>query len=738
MQNRIHHQLPLMAKKRTRGIALLESLLALGIVSGGILASLAFNANVTGYSANNRVSSLALIAAQARLEELRQLPFDDLEDLLPGSRTVTQDSPAFSSNGSVSVTVCWTTSLVTSGGITVNNIRRVAVAAVGGGRNCDAATDGAPGRLETLIARSDARFTANQSAQGRKADGDATLVSDFPKPTGTPELIPGGFQIVRNPEGVITAVYNPSTGQALENTGGLLFATISGNIILDNKRILEAQFTVPEPDPIDSPLPSRERYRFERLLVGAEGNAFCRTYYPGSEVGANETPPDPPKLARNDLGVLVEDTGPNGISVIQYTCVVPNEWRRTILLATRNTNEKVCVGVPTLQPEDETDDLLRSPGRLYTGRGRVPDPDDAESGLVVRTGMRGSSILEFADGATEVLAPLSGSFGYAASIGSVCKEGQPCYLDDGDVGLVRDWIPGGHHYFVMDNRDGLCADRMDEVFLSLDRTDPEDFTTRVAYYGNFLFRNPQIVYCTNQKEYTARLGSFAPGAEFSSVDCLSSTAFSGFLTPGSGVTNDLVGNQVFFSSSSRFATPCVVAGPLGTRASAYSCGFPDRFGVNEDPDDPGPFEGLELILRVQQAALTFAPSQATLFRSFKVPHDVVNQSFIFTDDTTGGGGGGGGGSGGGGDPVTTCSVPISWTGTAPSNIEAISGADSSGTAANCTVPNNNKKSFTCSYSGVEVGETLTLQVTVKNKGANVVLSDTYSVPATCDNRSTIF
>ena len=66
---------PTPLRTRRSGIALIEAMLALGVVMAAVVGVLWFNATILGASAGGRVNSAGMLAAQAKLEELRNTPF---------------------------------------------------------------------------------------------------------------------------------------------------------------------------------------------------------------------------------------------------------------------------------------------------------------------------------------------------------------------------------------------------------------------------------------------------------------------------------------------------------------------------------------------------------------------------------------------------------------------------------------------------------------------------------------
>lgn len=532
---------------RQAGIALLEALLSLGLVTGGVIASLAFNANVVSVSTTTRVSSAALAAAQAKLEELRNV---DYPAIVSGDDTVDFNSPGFIGQSSITVKRCWLTEDVMGpDGVTpIAGILELTVAATGGADDCDASDGGSPVRLSALIAQADPRLAATNVADLSGADGNAEKVNALPDSVDnlTPTNNSGGFQIYKDGSGKILAIASPSGGSVLVPKEGsdLKYTTISGNIIFRGARsIAEARLAT----------------------VGGEGNVICRTYWPDIEVGQNSstTPPTPvvppPALIRNG----------ETITYIQYSCIAADGWRRAIYLLTRNPTrspkDKVCVGFPSQQGTATTDVLL-SPGRQYLGR----NFDEVDPTLKVFTGVRGA-----ADDSSQ--------------IGSVCQPGQHCYEDESEFG-ARGWVPGGHHFTVVDKgetegADVLCSTQMEAMFRAIDQVDPTDDATQDRVYRNYLFRNPQKVACINNKNYNDQL-DIIPFDE-TTTDCYSTTKVGGFLTPIDSATINPF--NIRFGANAPLLVPCLPAGAFGnpggaSRGGAYLCGFPDLPGEPEATD----------------------------------------------------------------------------------------------------------------------------------------------------------
>jgi Tfp pilus assembly protein PilV len=537
-------------KQRQSGIALLEALLSLGLVTGGVIASLAFNANVVSVSTSTRVSSAALAGAQAKLEELRNV---DFADIVSGNDDIQFASPGFIGQTNITIRRCWITEQINDpAGTTVDGIRRLTVAAVGGGANCDASDGGSPVRLSALIAESDPRLAASNVANFAGADGAASKVNALPaSATGlTPTTNSGGFQIYRDASdpNKILAISSPGGGPVLVPNGesSLKYATISGNIIFRGARtITEAK----------------------AASVVAEGNAICRTYWPEIATGqtTNNTtiPPTittvtpPPSVARTSGGLT------ETITYIQYSCIVADGWRRSIYLLTRNANrnpkDKVCVGFPSQQGTSSVDVLL-SPGRQYFGR----------SGLI--------------DAPT--LAGIRGAFDDSAQIGSVCLPGQPCYQDSSEFS-ARGWVPGGHHFTVVDQAlpeqtEQFCATQIEQMFRVIDQSNPADDTTQDTVYRNYLFRNPQKVACINNKTYNDLLEAEDPiDLNSPSSDCYTTTKVGGFLTPLDA--SDINPFDIRFGANAPLLIPCLPAGAFGrtgtvSHGGGYVCGFPDLPG----------------------------------------------------------------------------------------------------------------------------------------------------------------
>jgi Tfp pilus assembly protein PilV len=552
IQNKLSSQRHL--KSRMSGIALIEAMLALGVVMAAVVGILWFNATILGSSAGSRVNSAGMLAAQAKLEELRNTPF---ATIAAGNDIVVFESPGFVGQASISVNRCWSVAALQHSGASVPDIVRVVVSAVGGGGTCDTTDATAPVRLISLLAKSDPRLAAQNSIANSPADGKGKLVSSYTPPqTATSAPSPTGFNVITN-DGVVVAVTSPSGGPALVSDDGssLKFATISGNIMFDGAR------TVAE---------------FAKLLVRIEGNAMCRVYFPAYNP-ATPSATAPPTITG----------GGATLGYVQYSCVVGDGWRRSIVVLTGNADEKVCVGYPAMQPTDETADLLESPGRQYVGR-----KAGAQAGEWVWEGVRGAS-----DG--------------TSAIGSVCSSADStgCWANDNTNG-TRGWVPGGHHYFVMPKSAGLCADRIETVGTAIDTASAGQTSVAPSLYTNYFFRNPHKVYCTNDKAYTNTLPAIPTNEEFTTSDCYSYTKVSGFINQDTGIVVN--GNQIVFGSNSTYYAPCRSMGAYGNFGGGYVCGFPESVTTSLTPFLSG---------------YTFNPGSYSGLAPLAVPLDFVRKSF---------------------------------------------------------------------------------------------------------------
>lgn len=557
-----------------RGIALLEALLALGIAVAGLLALIGFNARVAGMNMQNRINSAAMLAAQAKLEELRNTDFDSL---VAGSDNVSFASPGFATQLPVSIDRCWTLAAVSVPNVSTTNLYTVTVAAVRQGGGCSTDIGARPAaRLVTLIARTNPRVAAKNVATSAAADGAGKLIKGVP--SGTPvSTTPGGFQIYQDSGGNLTGVYNPQTNTTLApGTGSLLFAVINGNIMFD--RALTAE-------------------EFKRLQVQAEGNGLCRKFYPGYSDTATSNP-TPPTIAG----------GGQTLAYVQYSCVVADGWRRSVLVFPPGVSsttdplqitgeDKVCVGYPAMQPSPPSGgDLLQAGGRQYVGR-----KETTLSGLAYElSGMRGT-----ADGVD-------------AQIGSICAPNASaaagdCGFDTTSLG-ARGWVPGGHHYFVMAAASNpYCSSRITEVLSAIDASGAGRGTTAPSNYMGYLVRNPHKVYCANTKTYTNSLPPIPFGQEFSSDECYSYTKLSGFMTPT--VTASVDPSQIVFGSSSTYAVPCTPMGAFWEKGGGYACGFPESTA--------------EIRVTPLVDGYVFSPTRYGGLDPLSFKHDIVGKSFTY-------------------------------------------------------------------------------------------------------------
>lgn len=385
--------------KHESGVSLIEALVAMAVMLGGMAAILGFHSNVTGNSAQNRLATAAMSAAQSKLEELRNLPFDDLAD---GSDPTpyTIINPGIGGAFQVKLDRCWSFTPISA---VSDSLVAASVAVVRDGEVC-VPNGPALASLTTFIAETDPRIAARNVDIQRRADGDARLVEGYEPPEGDHPSLPGGFQLIKE-DGALVAIFNPSTGQALlpkNSDNPLKYAEINGNIIFKG---------------------SRDADEIENLTIKAEGAATCRLFYPGSE-GASSTVPS-------------VSAGGTTISYVQYSCIVADQWRRAIFLLPA-TGESACVGHPDLQQDADETDILAANARQYYGYAWKIDEDGTKK--KIEAGIRGS-----VDGAS-----------FPAVIGSVCVEGQSCWQDE----ELRGWVPGGHHFFIKSEGDGSCKDAM--------------------------------------------------------------------------------------------------------------------------------------------------------------------------------------------------------------------------------------------------------------------------------------
>ena len=385
--------------KHQSGVSLIEALVAMAVMLGGMAAILGFHANVTGNSAQNRLAAAAMSAAQSKLEQLRNRPFNELADGSdPNPYRII--NPGIGGAFEVKLDRCWSFTPLSA---VSDSLAAATVAVVREGEAC-VPNGPALASLTTFIAEADPRIAARNVDIQRRADGDARLVEGYTPPEGEHPSLPGGFQLIKE-DGALVAIFNPNTGQALlpkDSDDPLKYAEINGNIIFKG---------------------SRDADDIENLTIKAEGAATCRLFYPGSE-GASPAVPS-------------VSGGGKTVSYVQYSCIVADGWRRAIYLLPA-PGESACVGHPNLQHDGDETDILAANARQYYGYAWKTDEDGTKK--KIEAGIRGS-----VDGAS-----------FTAVIGSVCVEGQSCWQD----AELRGWVPGGHHFFVKKDGDGSCADSM--------------------------------------------------------------------------------------------------------------------------------------------------------------------------------------------------------------------------------------------------------------------------------------
>lgn len=491
--------------RRQNGFTLLEALIAIALLGFAFATTIAFHGALLGSAGENRLRAAAMSLAEAKLEELRAQPFASLG---PGSSD-TRDLSGFGffSLTTIQLRRCWD---VTEESPT---LKRVRVAVSRGAEICAPWADSALVTLTTFVAQ-------NNFAQGGtktladeiyNPDGRGKIISydpaDPPPAYAGAPLLPGGFEVLEHEGGF--SLCDPIMGQCLVPTpdddrdGAQDFATISGNIFISARNCISGSGSVPERCGIS---------------ILAEGNALCRLHYPDDSLGAAAP-------------ALPSVIGLESLTYIRYSCVVADQWRRTIGVSPA-AGEKACVGNPRLilGEAGDTDDQLRSRVRFYDGRQPLAvDPDDGSVIEQAPHGVKGG--------------PLTGEL--QAVVGSVCMVGDPCWSDTASRGLV----PGGHHFLLMPESGGNCSARMKEVEL----LDGEAETR----FAPMLARNPDIFHCTSSKDY---FGDF----------CIGVTRISGFI--GNQASIDVDADDIsILASNVQVASSCSYFGPFGNSGGGYLC-----------------------------------------------------------------------------------------------------------------------------------------------------------------------
>ena len=502
-----------------RGFTLLEAIIAIAILALALGATLAFHGNILGSAADNRLRSAAMSLAEDKIEWLRSVPFDaaDLEEGTTEETVANISAFGIFSNNPVSLTRCWT---IVDEPSTAPLAKRVQVAVSRQGGTCNPWSADALATLSTRIARNDFVRSGRKLAEDLlyNPDGRGELV---PREDGWPTFgdapaLEGGFEVLElpNPDGTGSGQYvicdrstclfpNPDEG------GNQAFATLNGNIFLSGRGCSVGR----DDDSLEGPC---------EVELFVEGNALCRMTLHERDTSAPVIP---------GSGATAGGAS-QPLSYIRYSCVLADQWRRSISLIPRDS-EKVCVGGPglVLDPADPGDQL-KSFTRFYDGRGATL----ANDGTIAEeypSGLKGG--------------PLQGPM--RAVIGSVCGELDACAEDE----TVRGLVPGGHHFMVMQDGSGsvACSERMRELEL-LD--DPAG-----ARYSSLFVHNPDAFYCTSEKTYT---GDF----------CSSYTRVSGFI--GNETTFDVgSGDFTIEAKNARLEPPCDFFGAYVANGGGYVCGI---------------------------------------------------------------------------------------------------------------------------------------------------------------------
>lgn len=151
--------------RRHSGASIVEALVAMTITLSGMAAILKLHDNVISNGTHNRLTSAAVSAANAKLEELRTLPFDQLESNTDAYVFI---APSPSGSSENRLRRCWSIAPVSELG---DHLLRAEVAVVRDQKSCMPGGD-ALANLTTLIARIDPRSAAPTFASTRILDGD--------------------------------------------------------------------------------------------------------------------------------------------------------------------------------------------------------------------------------------------------------------------------------------------------------------------------------------------------------------------------------------------------------------------------------------------------------------------------------------------------------------------------------------------------------------------------------------
>ena len=528
---------PTLTKSNQGGFTLLEALIAMGVMVAGTAAVFGIHSFVAGNSADARITTAALGLAQDRIEEFRNIEFENIPTTGDDLRSFT--IPTLAGDGAVELKRCWSSQVINSvGGI--SNLLEVSVNVVRSNENCDAQSLAS---LTTLIARQDPRIAANVSLDQGGGDGEG-LKYDYDV-EGKEHNPNDGFIVDKDTDGNITTVYNPQTGKALTARGDntpFRHSTISGNIFYYNIDPLAADTTdiTDTTDTTDTTDPLK--LILNRLSVRAEGVATCQVFFPDKDTTTS----------------LPSFNAADGkkVSIIQYSCVVANNWRRAIFLIPKN-DERVCVGSPSEMAINELSingkDINQHAGRTYIGY-------KTEDGQRVPVGVRGSS------------KELGSAFG------SVCQVGDDCWDNTNINGLVS----GGHHFFITpfnpaSTTNPSCTTVLKSIYIDSDDKKINEF--------NFISRNPASVQCVNDPKYTDSIGApvFDPITNLSipTNDCYSFTRVSGFINK---MNNDVTSFTPNIKSTPNVG--CDIYMPDGTsvglsNGGTYHCDFVDLDLAND-------------------------------------------------------------------------------------------------------------------------------------------------------------